>query len=126
MYGIHGTTRPGSIGREASHGCIRMHNRDIEELYKTVPHGTPVMIVNGPYGVFGRGFRIISPGDRGADVMEVQKRLKELGFFKGWVCGIYNDDLKIAVHNFQKKNGLEVKNAVTRNDYLAMGFLEFE
>ena len=28
-YGIHGTSSPGSIGRAASHGCIRMRNREI-------------------------------------------------------------------------------------------------
>ncbi len=32
-YGIHGTREPESIGKAASRGCIRMHNRDVEELY---------------------------------------------------------------------------------------------
>ncbi len=32
-YGIHGTIEPDSIGRNASMGCIRMHNPDVEELY---------------------------------------------------------------------------------------------
>ena len=32
IYGIHGTTRPESIGRAASHGCIRMRHRDVLEL----------------------------------------------------------------------------------------------
>lgn len=125
-YGIHGTTKPGSVGRAASHGCIRMYNRDIYELYKIVPHGTPVVIVNGQFGPFGNGFREMKPGDRGADVLAVQKRLKALGYFKGYVSGIYNDDLKAAVHKFQKENGLKVKNSVTREDYNAMGFIEFE
>jgi lipoprotein-anchoring transpeptidase ErfK/SrfK len=42
---IHGTTSPESIGRYASHGCIRMHNEDVEELYELVPVGTKVIIV---------------------------------------------------------------------------------
>jgi lipoprotein-anchoring transpeptidase ErfK/SrfK len=31
--GIHGTSEPGTVGRFASHGCIRMRNRDVEELF---------------------------------------------------------------------------------------------
>jgi len=125
-YGIHGTTIPGSIGYAASHGCIRMYNKDVRELYDIVPHGTPVVIVNGPFGPFGTGFRPIEPGDRGADVMAIQKRLKQLGYFNGWVSGIYNDDLKYAVHRFQKDKGLPVSNTITKECWEAMGFLEFE
>ena len=32
-YGIHGTWQPDSIGKQMSHGCIRMLNEDVEELY---------------------------------------------------------------------------------------------
>jgi hypothetical protein len=42
---IHGTTTPSSIGTYASHGCIRMHNAEVEELYELVPVGTKVIIV---------------------------------------------------------------------------------
>lgn len=41
-YGIHGTNRPGSIGHRESHGCIRMRNRDVEELFRMVRVGDPV------------------------------------------------------------------------------------
>src|ERR1019366_5029777 len=41
-YGIHGTNRPDSIGRNASHGCIRMRNREVEELFKMVAVGEKV------------------------------------------------------------------------------------
>ena len=44
-YAIHGTNRPQSIGSFVSHGCIRMHNRDIRELYALVQVGTPVVVV---------------------------------------------------------------------------------
>ena len=40
--GIHGTNQPRSIGRRASHGCIRMRNRDIEELFELVRTGDVV------------------------------------------------------------------------------------
>jgi len=41
-YGIHGTSNPRSIGRPASHGCIRLHNSDIEELFGLVAIGDAV------------------------------------------------------------------------------------
>jgi lipoprotein-anchoring transpeptidase ErfK/SrfK len=43
-YGIHGTNDPSSIGREVSHGCIRMHNEDVLQLSSLVPIGTRVSI----------------------------------------------------------------------------------
>jgi lipoprotein-anchoring transpeptidase ErfK/SrfK len=42
---IHGTSSPESIGRYASHGCIRMHNEEIEQLYELVSVGTKVIIM---------------------------------------------------------------------------------
>ncbi len=44
-YAIHGTNRPGSIGKAASFGCIRMYNRDILDLYDRVAVGTPVVML---------------------------------------------------------------------------------
>ena len=41
---IHGTPADSSIGYNASHGCIRMHNRDVVKLYPMVPKGTTVFI----------------------------------------------------------------------------------
>lgn len=43
-YGIHGTNDPTSIGKQVSHGCIRMYNHDVLELERQVPIGTPVTI----------------------------------------------------------------------------------
>ncbi|HKW27544.1 MAG TPA: L,D-transpeptidase [Terriglobales bacterium] len=43
-YGIHGTNEPHSIGRAASHGCIRMSNRDIAQFFKLVRIGDLVEI----------------------------------------------------------------------------------
>jgi L,D-transpeptidase ErfK/SrfK len=48
-YLIHGTNMPSGIGMRVTHGCIRMFPWDIEVLYKVVPIGTPVTIVNQPY-----------------------------------------------------------------------------
>ena len=44
-YAIHGTNDPGSIGGYVSHGCIRMHNQDVLDLYYRAPVGTNVYVV---------------------------------------------------------------------------------
>ena len=41
---IHGTNHEEEIGNAASHGCIRMRNADVAELYELVEPGTPVFI----------------------------------------------------------------------------------
>jgi lipoprotein-anchoring transpeptidase ErfK/SrfK len=41
-YGIHGTNVPSSIGKAASHGCVRMRQQDLEELFEMVTVGTTV------------------------------------------------------------------------------------
>jgi lipoprotein-anchoring transpeptidase ErfK/SrfK len=43
-YAIHGTNAPDSIGGFVSHGCIRMYNQDITDLYARVSIGTPVIV----------------------------------------------------------------------------------
>jgi len=44
-YAIHGTNNPASIGGFVSHGCIRMYNADIMDLYARVPIGAKVAVV---------------------------------------------------------------------------------
>jgi hypothetical protein len=44
-YGIHGTNEPRSIGKAASHGCIRMAKADLEEFYPLVHVGDTVVLV---------------------------------------------------------------------------------
>ena len=43
-YAIHGTNAPGTIGGFVSHGCIRMYNADIMDLYNRVHIGTTVVV----------------------------------------------------------------------------------
>ena len=43
-FGIHGTNVPRSIGKAASHGCIRLRNRDVEALFEMVSVGDWVEI----------------------------------------------------------------------------------
>lgn len=44
-YGIHGTDDASSVGKHITKGCVRMRNKDVEELYAIVPAGTEVTIV---------------------------------------------------------------------------------
>jgi lipoprotein-anchoring transpeptidase ErfK/SrfK len=44
QVGIHGTNDPAGIGRDVSHGCIRLRNAAIERLARLLPLGTPVRI----------------------------------------------------------------------------------
>jgi lipoprotein-anchoring transpeptidase ErfK/SrfK len=44
QYAIHGTNNPGSVGHFVSHGCIRMYNSDIMDLYRRVSYGTRVVV----------------------------------------------------------------------------------
>ena len=44
-YGIHGTNVPSSIGKAASHGCIRMGRADLEELFSLVEVGDTVELI---------------------------------------------------------------------------------
>lgn len=44
-YAIHGTNDPSSIGGYVSHGCIRMRNEDVLDLYRRVSIGTNVYVL---------------------------------------------------------------------------------
>lgn len=46
--GFHGTNAPSSVGRYATHGCMRMHASDVERLYRETTNGMSVDIVYDP------------------------------------------------------------------------------
>ncbi len=107
-YGIHGTRTPWVIGKEnVSGGCIRMKNEDAKELYGFIPYGTKVTIVfeNQP-------FRTLKDGDFGSDVYQVQKALKQLGYFHDWCNGKYGTNTKKAVITYQQEMGFSVSGKV--------------
>lgn len=68
-YLIHGTNRPSGVGMRVTHGCIRMFPEDIEALFKRVPIGTPVRIVNQPFK--------LGWNEEGALTLEVHPPLEE-------------------------------------------------
>lgn len=45
LYRIHGTDAPWTVGQDVSHGCIRMFNQDVADLYQRVPVGTRVVVM---------------------------------------------------------------------------------
>lgn len=122
-FGIHGTNKPGSIGSEASHGCIRMLNKDVEELYEYVRVGMTVAIYGGPYGGFEKGFVTLKPGDRGAAVLEVQRKMKEKGYYPGKPDGIYGESMKRYVVEFKEDHELTVNNNIDYEFYKKLGII---
>ena len=115
-YGIHGTDNPPSIGTAASHGCVRMYNEDVIELYDMVPIGTPVKIIGQAFT--GRILREgVSPGNA---VSELQRRLSLLGYYRGDIDGFYGPLTRQAVMDFQTANGLAVDGIVGPQTYQAL------
>jgi L,D-transpeptidase ErfK/SrfK len=47
-YGIHGTNAPGSVGKVATHGCLRLLPEHVERLYREVPDGICVDVIYEP------------------------------------------------------------------------------
>jgi L,D-transpeptidase catalytic domain/Putative peptidoglycan binding domain len=121
-YGIHGTNRPRSIGQYASHGCIRMYNADVEQLYDLVPFGTPVIITGDPL----KHQRTLEFGDIGADVQWVQQRLRHAGYFRGDCNGRFEQSTQFALLFYQLSRGLPMDGEVGPDDYQALGLASSE
>jgi L,D-transpeptidase ErfK/SrfK len=58
-YGIHGTNKRWSIGRMATHGCVRLHNDQMRELFERAPAGTRVQLVYEPVKIGRKGRWIV-------------------------------------------------------------------
>ena len=112
IYGIHGTNKPWSIGTQASHGCIRMMNRDVEQLYEWVEPGTTVRIVGEVYSPYYENRNKVHKGHKGTVVMLVQKGLIAEGYLKGQVDGIFGPATEEALKKLQKDRGFEVTGQV--------------
>ena len=122
QFGIHGTLNPYSVGWCSSHGCIRMNNDEVAEIYKIVQIGTKVTIIDGIYGNFGRGLRNLKSGMYGSDVLEIQKKLKDLGFFNGNPNGKFGIETERAVQRYCKENGLYIRKTIDIELQKHMGF----
>lgn len=122
IYGIHGTNKPYSIGGYQSHGCIRMFNRNVEQLYKWVSVGTPVIIVGNTFRYMESPYKILRRGDRGSAVAEVQSALKRLGYQID-VDGIWGYGMEKVIIQYRKDNNLPNDNSVDRQVYKSLGLL---
>ncbi|MGD9210574.1 MAG: L,D-transpeptidase family protein [Desulfobacteraceae bacterium] len=104
-YGIHGTPMPWSIGRPATHGCIRLYDEDIKSLYRTVPSGTGVKIIYEPvkFGMLnGKLYTEIHP--------DIYNRIDNFEAF-GWKQ-LEENGLKGKVNLFRFKMALKQKNGL--------------
>ncbi len=64
---------------------------------------------------------VLRQGSRGGEVKEVQRRLKQWGYYSGAVDGIFGAGTRQAVIAFQKKNGLTADGIVGKATYAALG-----
>lgn len=99
IYGIHGTNKPWSIGRAESQGCIRMHNRDVEELYELVPLKTRVRIIGERLPV--KVNNPLKPGQMGLSVMQLQDNLLKIGIESGYRDARYGETTETAVRELE-------------------------
>ncbi|MFW5982252.1 MAG: L,D-transpeptidase family protein, partial [Halanaerobiaceae bacterium] len=106
IYGIHGTNKPWSIGRAASHGCFRMFNRDVEELYEWAPLKTRVKVVGKRLPINVN--QVLKPGQVGLEVMQLQDNLEAFGLNPGYKDARYGETTETAVRELQAQYGLEV------------------
>lgn len=125
-YGIHGTNKPWTVSQRKSGGCVRMLNRDIEELYPMVPVGTPVVITSGHFGTLGSFRPRIEPGAKGSYVLEIQKRLSKLGYEHAGFDGVYGPGTERAIMQLQRDRGLPVTGIVDMLTYEALGLFVFD
>lgn len=123
-YGIHGTNRPYSIGQHLSHGCIRMRNRDVIELYEMIPLGTIVNIYGHVLGDLNHDPRDLAEGDVGGDVQLIQTRLKNAGYFQGLCNGKFRSDTTAALKQFQRDHLLAANGVVSIKVYEHLGLIE--
>ncbi len=119
IYGIHGTNKPGTIGYRSSHGCIRMFNQHVIELYNYVKVGTPVIILGDPPVVTPRAeFR---PKSSGKDVSMVQFAMRRHGFNPGNLDGRYGETMEQAVKRMQFFYGLTPSGRLTMVEQYLLG-----
>ncbi|HHW60344.1 MAG TPA: L,D-transpeptidase family protein [Syntrophomonadaceae bacterium] len=125
IYGIHGTDKPYSVGSSESHGCIRMLNKHIEELYPLVPVGTMVRIVENGQMV-PRSFqpRILKLNSSGPQVVYLQSRLKEKGIIFDNADGRFGHMTELALRYYQAWNGLQITGIADEDTYRALEMIE--
>ncbi|WP_409275228.1 L,D-transpeptidase family protein [Neobacillus sp. SCS-31] len=125
-YAIHGNNNPSSIGKYVSGGCIRMHNEEVQWLYKQVAVNTPVIITSSklPFHSIAsaNGYKVsgsaipagvpssvtLKKGSKGEHVKTLQIVLTQRGYSTNGIDGVFGPGTEAAVKKFQKDNKLKV------------------
>jgi L,D-transpeptidase ErfK/SrfK len=77
-YLIHGTNKPDGVGRNVSHGCLHLYPEDIAALFRTVPVGTPVRVIDQPIETGWIGsqlFLAVHPSEALANALQIGRDL---------------------------------------------------
>lgn len=122
IYGIHGTNKPWSIGNRASHGCVRMFNPHVLELYGLVKLGTPVHIIGDLPKVNPR--KELTRNNTGRDVLAAQFKLRQAGYNVGVADGRFGLEMEEAVLRLQYFYGLNPTGKITLNEEKILGLIE--
>lgn len=112
IYGVHGTNKPYSIGSYASHGCIRMFNNSVEEVYPLTRVGTLVRIIDTRQSALPQlSGRKLKEGMSGQEIVYLQWHLQAQGIPVS--CdGRYGRMTTWALEYFQAINCLPVSGEV--------------
>jgi L,D-transpeptidase ErfK/SrfK len=79
-YRVHGTNKPDGVGRNVSHGCIRLYPNDIESLFGIVGVGTPVRVVSQPATAGWAGGRLyvqVYPSQRQTEEIDTERSVSD-------------------------------------------------
>ena len=77
-YLIHGTNKPYGVGRNMSHGCIRLYPEDIGRLFDEVPVGTPVRVIDQDVRlawIAGELYLAVNPSKEQIDELSTNQRI---------------------------------------------------
>jgi hypothetical protein len=121
IYGIHGTNKPYSIGSPSSHGCIRMNNQNVIELYSLVKLGTPVHIIGGelPKVYFVR--KEYRKKDVSKHILHLQYALRRMGFNPGTADGRFGLPMEQAVLRLERFYGLPQDGVISLDEQYILG-----
>ena len=126
-YLIHGTNLPDGIGRNVSHGCIRLYPEDIATLFHAVSVGTPVRVVDQPVeaGWIGNELYLeVHPDQQQTKTLDLDRTFKpapppQLAAFVVAVAGnqLYRVDWPAVRRAGLERNGIPVR--ITRPPHRA-------
>ncbi|MBU3948116.1 MAG: L,D-transpeptidase family protein [Proteobacteria bacterium] len=113
---IHGTNRPWGIGTRNSHGCMRLYEEDVLQLFEKVDIGTRVTIVNQPIKIVVAGNEVymeVHDYENGSDLNKEALKIIES---KSLINDVDLDEVKKAVI---ERSGLPVDISKKRAEFLS-------